>query len=156
MRPDSPQQQRLIRKQTMRNLVLHLGVDVCTLYHFDEARRELALVASHGLGEGAVGYRMPIDVGLTGRVARTRRPVSAKHPAQHPDFHYVEGSGEERFHSFLGIPLLRFSDLLGVVVVQTVEPKVFLMRDIEELYRVGKALIGEHFPEEAEFRHAVG
>lgn len=138
----NPARQRVFQ-QTVRNLAAGLRFDVITVYAWDESRAELVLVASHGLGEAAIGYRMPIGVGLTGKVARTHKPLSVKHPADHPDFHYVEGSGEEKYHSYLGIPLMNFGRLLGVMVVQTVEAKIFLMSDIEELYKVGKRLMFE-------------
>lgn len=127
--------------QTLRNLAAGQRFDVLTVYAWDETRDELVLIASHGLGEAAIGYRMAVGVGPTGKVARTRKPLAVKHPADHPDFHYVEGAGEEKYYSHLGIPLTNFGRLLGVLVVQTVEAKVFLMSDIEELYKAGQRVM---------------
>jgi phosphotransferase system enzyme I (PtsP) len=123
-------------------LARRLRVDVCTLYVYDEPAEELVLVASAGLLSSAIGYRLPVGSGLTGRVARMKQPVSVKYPARHPEYHYVPGSGEERLQSYLGLPLFDLRQLLGVMVVQTEAPRVFRLNEIEGFYRAGKELLG--------------
>jgi signal transduction protein with GAF and PtsI domain len=113
------------------NLAADLHVDVCSLYRIDGD--ELVLEASHGLSPSALGYRIPITSGLTGRVARTGRIVATKHPERDPDFHPVTGSGEERCQTYLGVPIRDDGKVTGVLVVQTFEPHVF---DLEEIARI--------------------
>jgi phosphotransferase system enzyme I (PtsI)/phosphotransferase system enzyme I (PtsP) len=99
-----------------------MGVDVCSLFLTND-RDELALVASHGLGDAAVGRAaLPHGVGLVGLVATSRHPVNLVDPAEHPAFHYVPGSKEERFRSFCAVPLERWGEVLGVLTVQRLAP----------------------------------
>ena len=99
-----------------------MAVDVCSLFLTND-RDELALVASHGLGDAAVGRAaLPQGVGLVGLVATSRHPVNLVDPAEHPAFHYVPGSKEERFRSFCAVPLERWGEVLGVLTVQRLAP----------------------------------
>ena len=120
-----------------------LGVDVCTVYSYKEALRVLRLEASYGLDNAVVGYTIPVDQGLVGRVARTGLPFSTRNPANHPDYHFVPGSGEEKYASFLGMPIKYFDTLLGVLAVQTVSPRAFRIAEIESIYRMGKGVVLE-------------
>ncbi|HAB04188.1 MAG TPA: phosphoenolpyruvate--protein phosphotransferase, partial [Alcanivorax sp.] len=79
--------------------------------------------------------------GLTGKVARTRLPVVARVIQDHADYFHVAGSGEERFKSYLGIPLEHDGELHGVLVVQTEQTKTFFHRHIQEVHRAGRDLM---------------
>jgi phosphoenolpyruvate-protein phosphotransferase len=94
-----------------------VGTDVCTLYLMD-ANRDMVMVASHGLEESG-DVRVPAGMGLVGLVAQCRHPVNIAHAAQHPRFFYVQGTAEERFQSFCGVPLVRHGKVIGVLVVQS-------------------------------------
>ena len=118
-----------------------LGVDVCSLYSLNPAGDQLILVATKGLNQSAVGARMSTKQGLTGVVARTRRSLSVKNPDTHPDYFHIKGSNEEKFRSYLGIPLIKENILFGVLVVQTVRAKMFFMSEIEMLYAAGYRVI---------------
>ncbi len=98
-----------------------VGTDVCTLYLVDK-NGDMVLMASHGLAQtGAV--IIPQGRGLVGLVATSRHPINIAKAIEHPSFYYVEGSEEERFQSFCGIPLVRYGKVIGVLVVQRVEPE---------------------------------
>jgi len=56
---------------------------------------------------------------------RERRIVAVREPQQHPLLRYFKETGEERFHSFFGVPLLDRGDPVGVLVLQTREPRDF-------------------------------
>lgn len=118
-----------------------LGVDVCSLYLTNPGGDHLMLAATSGLNQSAVGARMSIRQGLTGLVARTRRSLSVKNPETHPDYYHVKDSGEEKYHSYLGIPLLQENNLHGVLVVQTVRAKLFFMNEIKMLHEAGRRVI---------------
>ncbi len=120
-----------------------LDVDVCSLYIFDEFMQSLSLLATKGLDDSALGSVIKINQGLTGKVARENKPVAVKQPHKHPEFFHVKGSGEEQFESFLGIPLLVQSELLGVLVVQTTKSKMFFHSEIKSLYDAGRRVIAE-------------
>lgn len=117
-----------------------LAVDVCSLY-IAQKDDHLLLSASSGLDQKALGARLHITQGLTGKVARSRRSLSVKNPDSHPDYHHVAASGEEKYRSYLGIPLVRRQTLYGVLVVQTIKPKMFFMGEIQTLFAAGRRLM---------------
>lgn len=123
------------RVNTVRS---RLEVDVCTLYRTCPDDDSLEIVATSGLNRDAVGARLSRQQGLTGKVARTGKPLAARDIQNHADYFHVEGSGEERFRSYLGIPLLQGESLLGVLVIQTEQMKAFFLRDVRELYGAGR------------------
>ncbi len=117
-----------------------MDVDVCSLYLADD-NGDLVLVASHGLASGTVGdIRIPAGLGLVGRVARTRHPLNITEPAEHPDFHFLPGSGEERFHSFCAVPLVRGGATLGVMVVQCLGARLLSKQEEAFLVTLGAQL----------------
>ena len=118
-----------------------LDVQVCSLYQADEVRESLEIVATSGLNCDVLGATLSFRQGLTGKVARSRSPVVARDIKAHPEYHYVPGSDEERFQSYLGIPLEQAGRLYGVLVVQTEAKKTFFLKDIRELHSAGKDLL---------------
>ncbi|MFZ0808301.1 MAG: alpha-glucan family phosphorylase [Candidatus Sulfotelmatobacter sp.] len=100
--------------------------DVCSAYLLEPDRANLVLAATVGLRRECVGsLRMAVDEGLTGLVAEQVRPIAVTHVKNHPRFKYFEEAGEEAYQSFLGVPLIDRGVLQGVLVVQTVEARVF-------------------------------
>ena len=96
-----------------------VGTDVCTLYMVDP-EKDMVLMASHGLSQtGPVS--IPAGRGMVGMVATVRHPLNIANASEHPNFYYVEGSGEERFQSFCGVPLVHYGKVVGVLVVQRVD-----------------------------------
>jgi starch phosphorylase len=76
---------------------------------------------------------MPLNEGLVGLVAEQVMPVAVEDAGNHPRFKYFRESGEEVYHSFLGVPLIDRGILQGVLVVQTKEPRVFRETEIRML-----------------------
>ena len=118
-----------------------LEVDVCSLYLAHPDRQTLEIVATSGLHQSVIGKQLGYAQGLTGKVARTRLPVVARVIQDHADYFHVEGSGEERFKSYLGIPLEHDGELHGVLVVQTEQTKTFFHRHIQEVHSAGRDLM---------------
>ncbi|HTQ99763.1 MAG TPA: phosphoenolpyruvate--protein phosphotransferase [Candidatus Acidoferrum sp.] len=93
-----------------------IGTDVCTLYMKDQ-HEDMVLMASHGLVEtGPVS--IPSGRGLVGLIAQERHAINVAKASEHPNFFYVEGTAEERFQSFCGVPLVHYGKVIGVLVVQ--------------------------------------
>src|SRR5512139_2102542 len=116
--------------ETLRNVAdlvaRRAGADVCSIYLLAEDGETLELRASHGLAKKAVGrVTMKVGEGLTGLVARERRAIGVREPQEHPLYRYFKETGEERFHSFFGVPLLDRGEPVGVLVLQTREPREF-------------------------------
>ena len=102
-----------------------MGLEVCSIYLFRDADT-LELCATEGLKSEAVHKtRMRIGEGLVGRTARTKRIVNAADAPSEPGFRYMPETGEEIYSSFLGVPIQRLGETLGVLVVQSKEARRF-------------------------------
>ena len=106
-----------------------LHVTVCSIYLVDKSipnQDELVLLATRGLRDEAVGHiRMHFDEGLTGLVAQRAEPINLDNASQHPRFKFFAEAGEEELKSFLGVPIINYGKLLGVLVVQQREQRRF-------------------------------
>lgn len=116
--------------ETLSNLVQlireRFGVDVCSVYLIEPDRVSLVLAATLGLRPESVGkVRMRLDEGLAGLVAEELRPISVENAPAHPRYKFFREAGEELYHSFLGVPLIDQGMIQGVLVVQTIEPRLF-------------------------------
>ena len=109
-----------------------LKVNVVSIYL--RAGDELELCATKGLKQSAVHKtRLAMGEGLVGRVAQKARRLNLADATKHPNFAYKPETGEEKFHSFLGVPLLRGGRNLGVLVVQSKKARVFTESEVENL-----------------------
>src|SRR5271166_1886999 len=124
--------------ETLMNVVALIAkrfrTDVCSAYLLEPDRANLVLAATVGLRKECVGsLRMAVHEGLTGLVAELVRPVSVEQVKTHPRFKYFRDAGEDAYQSFLGVPLIDRGVLQGVLVVQTVEARVFSEDEISML-----------------------
>ncbi|MEO7273728.1 MAG: alpha-glucan family phosphorylase, partial [Vicinamibacterales bacterium] len=131
--------------ETLNNLV-HLikqrfDTDVCSVYLLEADRASLVLAATIGLrAEGVGRIRMRLTEGLAGLVAEQLRPQVLADASTHPRFKYFREAGEDAYKSFLGVPILDRSLLLGVLVVQTTETRTFTQDDVRLLTMAGAQL----------------
>jgi phosphotransferase system enzyme I (PtsP) len=103
-----------------QTIAKRMGADVSSLYLFDPKDKRLTLWATTGLDQAAVGkVSMSIGEGLTGLVIEKMEPVAVPDAMTHPRNKYFPETGEERFHSFLGLPVVDKRGPLGVLVVQS-------------------------------------
>src|ERR1700752_914270 len=94
----------------------------------------LELYATEGLKPEAVHQTvLRQDEGLVGLVASEANPVNLSEAQTHPAFAYRPETGEEIYHSFLGVPILRGGNTLGVLVVQNRVRRVYSEEEIEAL-----------------------
>jgi glycogen phosphorylase len=108
--------------------------DVCSAYLLEPDRANLVLAATVGLRRECIGnLHMAIHEGLAGLVAEQVRPVAVEQAQSHPRFKYFREAGEDAYQSFLGVPLIDRGVLQGVLVVQTVEPRIFGEDDVRML-----------------------
>jgi len=117
-----------------------MGTEVCSIYLFRD-RETLELCATQGLKPEAVHQtRMKLGEGLVGRVARSGQPVNTADAPSEKGFRYMPETGEELFSSFLGVPIQRVGDKLGVLVVQSKAARLFSEDDIYALDVVAMVL----------------
>jgi len=99
-----------------------LKVDVCSVYLHEEESGELILLATDGLLPAAVGrVKIPVTEGLVGWVAGRAEPINIVGASHHPRYRYFPETGEERYDSFLGVPIIHHRQLLGVLILQQFE-----------------------------------
>jgi phosphotransferase system enzyme I (PtsP) len=116
-----------------------LKTEVCSIY----LRREgvLELFATQGLKQEAVHVtKLALGEGLVGTIAGQIETLNLDEATSHPDFAYRPETGEELFHSFAGVPIIRREDAVGVLCVQHVEPRRFEEVEIEALQTVAMVL----------------
>jgi starch phosphorylase len=124
--------------ETLMNVVALIAnrfeTDVCSAYLLEPDRANLVLAATLGLRPQCIGtLRMAIHEGLAGMVAEEVHPVAVAQVKSHPRFKYFREAGEDAYQSFLGVPLIDRGVLQGVLVVQTVEARIFREDEIRML-----------------------
>jgi phosphotransferase system enzyme I (PtsP) len=113
--------------------------EVCSIYLLRD--NNLELFATHGLRKEAVHVtRLHMGEGLVGTIAAEGRVLNLAEAAEHPAFLYKPETGEERFHSFAGVPIVRLESPIGVLAVQHAEPRGYEDVEIEALQTVAMVL----------------
>ena len=113
--------------------------EVCSIYLLRD--NKLELFATHGLRKEAVHVtRLDMGEGLVGSIAAEARILNLAEAADHPAFAYRPETGEERFHSFAGVPIVRSESPIGVLAVQHAEPRRYEEVEIEALQTVAMVL----------------
>ncbi|WP_307726546.1 GAF domain-containing protein [Trichlorobacter sp.] len=125
-------------QETLDNIVTivakRMGSEVCSIYLLEEDGETLVLKATKGLSKTAVGtVSMKTSEGLSGLVVQTRDMVTTDNAPAHPRYKYFKHSKEERYLSFLGLPLFERKTPIGVIVVQTVAARSFTQDEISVL-----------------------
>jgi phosphotransferase system, enzyme I, PtsP len=116
-----------------------LKSEVCSVY----LRREgvLELYATRGLNQAAVHVtKLAMGEGLVGTIAEQISTLNLDEATSHPDFAFKPETGEEMFHSFAGVPIVRREDAVGVLCVQHAEPRRYDDVEIEALQTVAMVL----------------
>ncbi len=109
----------------------YLSAEVCSIYASADGA-VLELRATKGLRPEAVRRtRLRVGEGLVGDIAAHARPLALAEAQAHPNFAYRPETGEEIYHSFLGVPVLRGGKVLGVLVVQNVVSRSYSNADVE-------------------------
>ncbi|TBW55880.1 phosphoenolpyruvate--protein phosphotransferase [Marinobacter halodurans] len=96
-----------------------MGTEVCSVYLLDPDSNRYILMATEGLYKEAVGrVSLAHSEGLIGLVGSREEPINLEDATAHPRYRYFPETGEERFRSFLGVPIIHHRRVLGVLVVQ--------------------------------------
>jgi len=118
----------------------NMVAEVCSVYVL-RADQRLELFATEGLKREAVHITtMRVDEGLVGLIAKTAEPLALTEAQAHPSFSYRPETGEEIYHSFLGVPILRGGNTLGVLVVQNRVKRAYSEEEVEVLETIAMLL----------------
>ena len=114
--------------------------DVCSIYRRTDDDR-LALIATEGLREDAINRTfLAIDEGLVGQIAQTAQPLSIQDAPRHPSFSYRPETGEDPYHAFLGVPILKGGRVEGVLTVQNRAERIYQDDEIDSLQTIAMVL----------------
>jgi len=131
-------QDRLDR--VVKLIAADLVAEVCSCYVM-RAGEVLELFATEGLRKDAVHRtRLRVGEGLVGDIAAHARPLAIADAQNHPSYVYRPETGEEIYHSLLGVPILRGGRVLGVLVVQNRSLRQYIEEEIETLETVAMVL----------------
>jgi len=118
----------------------NMVAEVCSVY-LVRAGEILELFATEGLKAEAVHTtRLRFGEGLVGLVAQRGLPLNVQEASSHPRYVYRPETGEETYHSFLGVPIVHHNRVHGVLVVQNVQPRDYGPEEEEALQTVAMVL----------------
>ncbi len=128
---------------SVRRVKETMAVDACYISLAYVESGEYVLMAADGLNPECVGkVRLGMNEGLMGLVGERKAPVNLKDASAHPRYRYVPETGEERYHGFLGVPIIRYRQLLGVLAVQHREHRLFDQNEVAFLVTIAAQLAG--------------
>jgi phosphotransferase system enzyme I (PtsP) len=126
--------------KVVKLIAADMVAEVCSCYAM-RAGEVLELFATEGLKKDAVHKtRLRVGEGLVGDIAAHARPLALADAQSHPNFAYRPETGEEIFHSLMGVPIIRGGRVIGVVVVQNRTMRHYTDEEIETLETVAMVL----------------
>ena len=121
-------------------IAANMVAEVCSVYVL-RVDSTLELYATEGLNRDAVHHTvMRADEGLVGLVASQASAINLSNAQAHPAYSYRPETGEEIYHSFLGVPVLRAGNTLGVLVVQNRARRTYSEEEVEALQTTAMVL----------------
>ena len=126
--------------KVVRLIASTMVADVCSIYLRLQGGA-LLLIATEGLKADAVAAtRLSVNEGLVGLVARRAEPMAIQDAPRHPSFSYRPETGEDPFHAFLGVPILRGGRVIGVLTVQNRTERAYDDEEIDNLQTIAMVL----------------
>ena len=128
---------------TVRRIQRAMHTQVCSIYLLDSISQRYVLMATQGLNPESVGVvSLSATEGVVGLVGQRAEPINLEDAAVHPSYIYLQSTGEERYHAFLGVPIIHQGEVLGVLVVQQFERRRFDESEEAFLITVSAQLAG--------------
>jgi phosphotransferase system, enzyme I, PtsP len=119
----------------------HMRADVCSIYIYDDAKGELVLRANTGFDPQVIGkIKLRCGEGIAGTVFEKNEPVCVVDGFTHPNFRYFKATGEERYKSFLSVPIVGGAAPVGVIMLQRQQKNGFKNSDVKALQIVASQL----------------
>jgi len=120
-----------------------IGADVCSVYLNDFEKREHVLQATDGLNPESVGrVRLPLNRGLIGLVSERAEPLNLDDASAHPRYLFIDETGEKHFRGFLGVPIIQYRRVLGVLVLRHREARRFADDEVTLVVTIASQLAG--------------
>ncbi|MGH1420184.1 MAG: phosphoenolpyruvate--protein phosphotransferase [Hyphomonas sp.] len=126
--------------QVVHLIATTMVADVCSIY-LRQPDKTLLLIATQGLNTEAVATtRLESNEGLVGLVAQRAEPMAIQDAPRHARFSYRPETGEDPFHAFLGVPILRGGRVIGVLTVQNRTERLYVEDEIDSLQTISMVL----------------
>ncbi len=119
-----------------------METQVCSVYLKDQTNQRLVLRASKGLYQKSIGSSLSQHEGIVSLVAARAESVNTDDAEHHPAYCFIPGTGEERYQSFLGVPIIYQRQVLGVLVIQQKDKRCFKESEESFLITVSAQLAG--------------
>lgn len=124
----------------VRLIASTMVADVCSIY-LSLQDGTLLLIATEGLkAEAVAATRLARNEGLVGLVSSRAEPMAIQDAPRHPNFSYRPETGEDPFHAFLGVPILRGGRVIGVLTVQNRTERGYDDEEIDTLQTIAMVL----------------
>lgn len=111
-----------------------LHVELCSVFFYDELQRMLTLRATNGPRPlGGMHFTIRLGEGYSGWVADKGRPLIVGDALTDANFATEAGSYHIGFHGLMALPIIFFGNaerLIGVISVQSIEPRDFTREEI--------------------------
>ncbi len=118
--------QSQVLDEIVKVLSKNLDSEVCSIYVYDDEENDLLLTATCGLNQDLVGkVRLKPGEGITGTAFKAGEIINISNPEKHPKYKFVKGSGEEKYKSFLAVPLTVGGRCVGVLNLQNTDSTPF-------------------------------
>jgi phosphotransferase system enzyme I (PtsP) len=119
----------------------HMNVNACTIFLYDNETEELVLRATEGLSPDCVGkVRLEMGEGLTGLALQRLEPICVENPSKHPHFKSVHEIDEEKYKSFLSVPITRGISKIGVLTLHRDSGGHFSEEDVNAIRVIASQL----------------
>ncbi len=137
--------------QLVTTIAANMVAEVCSIYLLRDG--VLELFATEGLNRSAVHQTtLRIGEGLVGQIAQLARPMALSEARSHPNFAARPETGEEDYHSLMGVPVLRGGRVVGVLVLQNRSNRDYSNDEVEAMQTIAMVLaemVGGALQEEA-------
>src|SRR4029077_13533349 len=103
-----------------------IETDACSIFITNRQLSEHVLAATEGLNQKLIGkVRIKFGEGLVGLVGEREQSINLDGAMRHPRFLHYRDLGEEKYHAFLGVPIINQREVLGIITVQQAESRRF-------------------------------
>ena len=128
-------------KKIVTMVAEHMNADVCSIYLYNDETLKLTLKATKGLNPEAINrVNLSLGEGLSGLALKEHRAICERIGSKNPHFKSIPGIFEERYESFLAVPILRGLTKIGVLTVQREHTKYFKDDDIMAMKAIASQL----------------
>ncbi|MGY8985312.1 MAG: phosphoenolpyruvate--protein phosphotransferase [Sphingomonadales bacterium] len=135
-----PEEGQARLNSVVKEIAATMVAEVCSVYLLN-ADRALELYGTEGLRQEAVHKtRFKIGHGLVGLIVEEGIPVNLAEASDHPSFVYRPETGEEKYHSLMGVPIIKGGKVVGALVVQNTKRRLYNEEEVEALQTVAMVI----------------